>query len=130
MPRLSVWAVRAALVYLLVGFTLGALLLANKGRPYWPGVWNLLGAHMEFLLVGWAVQLAMGVGFWVLPRYPGGSGTRGPRGDERVAWGAVAALNAGVLLAAAGWLVVGRGLEGLGAVLFLTHAWGRVRPLM
>jgi hypothetical protein len=31
MPRLSVWFIRMALLYLLAGFTLGALLLAHKG---------------------------------------------------------------------------------------------------
>jgi hypothetical protein len=33
MPRLSVWFVRAALVYLALGFTCGALLLAHKACP-------------------------------------------------------------------------------------------------
>ena len=61
MPRLSVWMIRTALVHLLVGFTLGALLLANKGVPIHPMVWRLLPIHIELLLLGWTLQLALGV---------------------------------------------------------------------
>ena len=34
MPRLSAVAVRLSLVYLLLGFAIGALMLANKGLPF------------------------------------------------------------------------------------------------
>ena len=64
MPRLSVWFIRSALLYLGVGFTLGALILFQKGVPYDGAVWGLLLMHIEFLLIGWTVQLAMGMGFW------------------------------------------------------------------
>lgn len=133
MPRLSVWAVRSALLYLLTGFSLGALLLANKGEPFGAWVWSLLPLHVECLLVGWTGQLILGVGFWILPRFPGGS-----RGNERLAWLAWGLLNAGTLLAggagmaaaglAAPILALGRGMEVLAAVAFALHAWGRVRP--
>lgn len=63
MPRLSVWFVRSSLVYLFLGFTLGGRMLANKGVLFGDWVWGLLEAHMEFLLLGWMVQLAMGVAF-------------------------------------------------------------------
>lgn len=131
MPRLSVLAVRAALIYLLVGFTFGALMLANKGIPFAPWVWNLLPAHIDFLLLGWTAQLILGVGFWILPRFTGGS-----RGNVRLAAAAVLLLNAGVLLSAGqsvfpelGWLApLGRILQIGAAVSFALHAWGRVRP--
>jgi hypothetical protein len=124
--------VRCALLYLLAGFSLGALLLANKGAPFGPWVWSLLPAHIEFLLVGWTGQLILGVGFWILPRFPGGS-----RGNERLAWLAWGLLNAGVLLAAAQALrpglaflaPVGRLMEAFAAVAFAAHAWPRVRPM-
>ncbi len=131
MPRLSVIAVRAALGYLLLGFTLGALLLANKGVPLAGWIWYLLPAHIEFLLVGWTAQLALGVAFWILPRFTGGS-----RGNETLAAWALALLNAGIWLAAAQGFIPalaflalpGRFLQGLAALLFALHAWGRVRP--
>ena len=128
MPRLSAWALRAALLYLLAGFTLGALMLADKGVSFWPAIWQVLPVHIEWLLVGWLVQLAMGVAFWILPRLRGGS-----RGNQTLAVISVIALNLGVLLAAGqslapGLLLAGRGCEALAGLLFILHAWRRIRP--
>ncbi len=131
MPRLSVLAVRAALIYLLAGFTFGALMLANKGIPFAAWLWNLLPAHIDFLLLGWTAQLILGVGFWILPRFTGGS-----RGNVRLAAVAVLLLNIGVLLSAGqgvfpelGWLApLGRIFQIGAGVSFALHAWGRVRP--
>lgn len=129
MPRLSVWFIRTSLVYLLAGFTFGALMLANKGLAISPPLWRLLPAHVEILLVGWIVQLAMGVGFWILPRFRQG------RGNTDAAWASYFLLNAGILLAAAaalggpGWLpLLGRLLEATAAVAFAVNAWPRVKP--
>lgn len=134
MPRLSVWFLRAALLHLAVGFTFGALLLWNKALPLAPQAsaltWRLLPAHMEILLVGWTVQLALGVSFWILPRW------QSARGDERPAWVAFFLLNAGVLLVAAAafapglaWVAaLGRTLEVGAAAAFALHAWPRVKP--
>ena len=88
MPRLSRWFIRAALLYLTLGFTFGGLMLFNKGVPLSVWLWRLLPAHVEFLLLGWTVQLATGVGFWILPRF--GS----LRGNERIAWVSFVLLNA------------------------------------
>jgi hypothetical protein len=129
-PRLTVWAVRASLLYLAAGFTLGALLLAHKGIPIHPGLWRLLPAHVECLLVGWTVQLGMGVAFWILPRFAGGAS----RGNEALAWCAVGLVNLGVVavvlsgaVGAASPALLGRVAEAGGAVAFALHAWGRVR---
>lgn len=131
MPRLSAWTLRAALVYLLAGFTFGALLLAHKGVPYAGQLWRLLPAHVEFLLIGWTVQLILGVAYWILPRLPGGS-----RGRSELAGLAVILLNLGVLLVAAQGLagldsvfgLAGRLLQVAAGLAFLAHAWIRVRP--
>jgi hypothetical protein len=112
MPRLSQWFIRTALVNLLLGFTIGALLLAHKGVPYWPALWRLLPVHVELLLIGWTAQLALGVAFWILPRF-----WRQPaRGNEPAAWTAFLLLNGGV------WLVALGSWQGVGATLF----WGRM----
>jgi hypothetical protein len=55
MPRLSCWCLRASLLHLLVGFTLGALLLFHKGVPVHPAFWQLLPPHIECLLLGWTL---------------------------------------------------------------------------
>jgi hypothetical protein len=130
MPRLSVWFVRASLIYLLAGFTLGALMLAEKGVPYYPGIFLVLPIHMEFLLVGWLVQFAMGVAYWILPRI--GDGTL--RGSERPIWASFTLLNAGLLLAAAQnltplALIAGRLLEFLGLLIYVVASWRRLRPM-
>lgn len=80
MPRLSTWFVRASLIYLALGFSFGALLLVNKGLEFYPSIWKLLPIHTEMLMMGWFVQLAVGVAFWILPRLSGPT----PRGNERL----------------------------------------------
>lgn len=133
MPRLSTWMIRAALIYLLVGFTLGGLILFQKGIPIHPAVWSLLPAHIEFLLLGWTVQLVMGMAFWILPRF-----SRPPRrGNVPLAWLAFGLLNVGVLLAGLGRLVssspvlpfLGHAGEMGAAVAFVMHAWPRIKEV-
>jgi len=130
MPRLSTWMLRAALVHLGMGFTLGALILFNKGFPVFPSVWATLPLHRELLLFGWLVQLALGVAYWILPRW----GTR--RGATWLGWVAFATLNLGVVSAGTGgWLLgsevlilAGRLLEAISALAFAIHAWPRIKP--
>lgn len=132
MPPLSQWAIRAALIYFLVGLTLGMLMLMNKGTRIDPSLWRLLPAHVEFLLMGWVAQLALAVAHWIVPRFRGGEYGRLP-----LAWLSVVLLNAGVLLAGGGsmlgapeWaLLTGRLLEGGAAIAFAIYIWPRVRPL-
>jgi hypothetical protein len=129
-PRLSCWFIRSALLHLALGITIGALILAHKGIPFYPFVWRLLPTHIEFLLFGWIVQLVMGVGFWIFPRF------RRARGNETPAWIAFGLLNAGVWLAGVGPIfgaalpvtLIGRLLETGAAVAFAWHAWPRIKP--
>ena len=133
MPRLSCWYIRASLLHLAVGFMLGALLLIHKGIPLHPAFWQLLPLHIECLLLGWTLQLALGVAFWILPRHRLGP-EQGHETPARLAWGL---LNLGVLMAGFGWMLgapaliplLGRGAEAGAAVAFAVHAWSRVKPL-
>src|SRR5512133_841905 len=93
MPKLSRFFIRIALVYLLLGFTFGALILANKGIPFAPVVWALLPVHIEFLILGWLTQFALGVAFWILPRL----GSESPRGNEAWSWATLILVNVGIL---------------------------------
>ncbi|HYL55595.1 MAG TPA: hypothetical protein VEU73_08480 [Gemmatimonadales bacterium] len=134
MPRASRWFIRASLVYLALGFTLGALLLCNKVVALTPALTRLLPAHIEFLLVGWVIQLVMGVATWILPRF---GVPRSAYGSGTAVWVAFVALNAGVWLAATGPIAAGRlgGLlslfgrlaEAVAAVVFAANIWARVR---
>lgn len=131
MPRLSIWTIRAALIYLGVGFTLGGLMLFNKGVTLAPSLWRLWPVHVEFVLMGWTVQLAMGVAFWILPRL-----RREDRyGNTAPAWLAFTLLNGGVLAVAVGeWfdglaplVLVGRSAELMAVTGFAVYIWPRVK---
>lgn len=130
MPRLSQWMVRTAFIYLLLGFTIGALMLANKGVPLHPALWQWLPAHIEFLLFGWIVQVAMGVAFWILPRY----WKRPRRGNETLVYIAFVLLNVGIWVVVLGsiwfrsrWgILAGRLLEISAVFFFALHAWKRI----
>ncbi len=133
MTRLSVWTVRTALLYLGAGFLLGALMLTQKGLPFDPAMLRLLPLHVEFVLFGWTLQLAMGIAFWILPRF-----SREPRyGNQTLGWLAFVLLNVGVLCAGLGqWLgaspfvaFLGRLAEAGAVISFVGHAWPRVRPI-
>jgi hypothetical protein len=129
MPRLSVWFVRASLLYLLAGFLIGALILAQKGIPYDSAVWTLFPIHMEFLLIGWFAQLAMGVAFWIAPRFSSGP----PRGNVRIVWLSFVLINAGLLVGSMqAWVttsaLLGRALEMGAGITFAIGLWRRIKP--
>jgi hypothetical protein len=127
MPRVSAWFVRASLCHLVAGFVLGALLLAGKGITLGFDAWALRPVHIEMLLVGWMIQLVMGVAIWIFPRFVL---RRAPQRSAVTAWLALALLNCGVLLVSLGgsFLAAGRLIEIVAAASFAVHLWGRVSP--
>ncbi len=127
MPLLCVVAVRLSLIHLVVGFTLGAMLMINHvvPEPLFPVPGGML-AHLACAVFGWSLQLAVGVSFWILPRFPEGP----PRGDERPAWAAIALLNLGVLLSFAGFNTAMHVIEAAGALAYARHLWPRIRPYL
>ena len=130
MPRLTVWMVRTALLELGIGFTFGMWMLFNKGVLIDPYAFGLLGAHVEMMLLGWTIQLAFGVAFWILPRFPQAQ----RYGRERLGWLGYGLINAGLLLVVLNtWLQVawlpfaGRALELVGVISFAVLIWPRVK---
>ena len=132
MPPLSRLFIRASFVNLLAGFTIGSLLLTHKGIFIHPALWGWLPAHIELLLIGWIVQLIMGVAFWITPRF-----WNAPRrGNETGAQVALFLINAGVwlvifqaLLGGENWMLVAGRLLEVGAVTaFSLHLWQRIVP--
>jgi hypothetical protein len=131
MPRLSCWFIRAALLHLMAGGGVGVLLLWSKGAPLHPSVWLLLPAHVEFLLLGWMLQIALGVAYWILPRF------QTARRRSPLAWCAWIALNLGVWLVALAPFTIGLGdslrlagrlAEAIAVLAFALHAWPRIKP--
>lgn len=134
MPALSVQMIRGAFLNLWFGFGLAVLLIGWKGNPdVFPntiGGWIL--AHVDLLLVGWMVQLAMGVAYWIFPRLPE---TRTERGRYAYAYGAAFFLNAGVwcytfaIIQGWGWLqIVGLAMQVSAICAYAYHIAPRVRP--
>ncbi len=130
MPRLSAWFVRVSLIYLAAGFSLGALLLANKGLVFYPPAWKVLPIHVEVLLLGWFLQLVMGVAYWILPRLAGAT----PRGPESYSLDAFWLVNTGIGLVILGVVLnypalglTGRLAEAIGGLLFVLAAWKRIK---
>ena len=92
MPPASRIAIRGALVWYVLGATLGAtVLLEHAGAPWRLGY--LVAAHVDIMLVGWMIQLALGVAFWLFPRH----GTGPPHGRLGPVYAGLACLNAGVV---------------------------------
>jgi hypothetical protein len=128
-PRLIVWCLRAALLNLGAGFSLGAIMLATPVLHLPGDMLRFRLLHAELLLIGWMVQLALGVAYWILPRFRVGFN----RGRSAPVWIAMLLLNGGVYAAGIGQAVgmlamawAGRVGEGLAALIFATHLWLRV----
>lgn len=131
MPRVSVWMVRTALICLVLGFTAGGGMLVGKGVGSFGPLAAVIPVHVELVVLGWMVQLAMGVALWILPRF----GARGFARGTAWSWAAWALLNAGIVLVIAsawngapvGFRFAGRLLELGAAGAFGGAVWSRVR---
>ncbi len=95
MDCVSVLYTRAAVLWLVAGVTLGALMLSDTLIP---GTWRLWFAptHGHILFVSWFLQFAVGVGYWLLPRKRLPATPFGY--DERLALTGMAILNLGLVL--------------------------------
>jgi hypothetical protein len=131
-PRVSVWLIRTACVHLLSGAILGALYLVFKATTWPLFVVSHRPVHIEQMLMGWLVQLVIGVAYWILPRGQG----QDPSASGGVMWWVYGLLNGGLLLAALGGdpalpaslVLAGRIAETMAVALFGLHAWNRQRP--
>lgn len=70
MPKLSVFFIKTAFSYLILGYLLGSIILVNKAFNFTPFIWNFLPIHIKMVFWGWLLQLIFGVAFWILPRFP------------------------------------------------------------
>ncbi len=138
MDRLTRLMGRLSLIYLGAGFILGAVLLIGEGASAdWGAAWGNVHAHILF--VGWFVQFAIGIAYWLLPRRktPGQ-----PLGyNEQIALVAVGLINAGLLLrvvlepvfnlhiisgpAVTAGLAVSAILQAAAGIIWACQLWGR-----
>ncbi|MEX0845556.1 MAG: cbb3-type cytochrome c oxidase subunit I [Balneolaceae bacterium] len=129
MTIISRLMIRLSLVYLLIGLSIGVLLLINKAWLISPLLWFLLPIHIEFMIFGWIIQFTLGVAYWILPRV---LETKG-RGNVKLAWLMLASVNTGIILVTiSGYFpgnnfgFAGRILETLAVLLFIALHWKRV----
>jgi hypothetical protein len=135
MPRLTVWMVRAALLHLAAGFLVGGFLLWEKGVGGIPWAWQLRALHIHLLTLGWVLQLALGVAFWMLPRFTTQQNGKmvQVRGREQWAWAAFILTNLATLSAVIGVVelriapVLAMALMIAAALCFAIHAFPRIK---
>lgn len=141
MPLVTRIALRAALLYLVVGAFGAAAYWLNTTWNLAPDLQPLTAAfsptYIHLIVVGWLTQFIMGVMHWMFPILSRAT----PRGDERVMMVAIVLLNAGLLLRAiaepwrllqpqdlnAALLVLSAVLQAVACACFAIAAWPRVR---
>ena len=141
MPPLARIFVRASFVYLVAAFLLGALMIFD-GLAIGRWLRSVYLSQIHLLVVGWISQLAIGIAYWMFPRFLKEQNPQ-PRGADWLAWAVVVCLNAGLVLRFAlepfalmtgePWmkaLVALSGvLQALAAVGFGVLIWGRIRAM-
>ena len=86
--------------------------------------------HSEMMLLGWMVQLAMGVAYWILPKHV----QRPVRGPAAPVVAAALLINVGVVsaglgpaLGRPGMMITGRLAELAAVLLFASNVWPRIK---
>ncbi len=137
MPLLSRMFIKAGLIYFAIGLLVGVLYL---GQPLFhlPAVLALLyPVYIHLLMVGWVMQLIIGVVIWMFPKYS----KEHPRGSDRLGWIVFWLLNIGLILRIfgeplitlkpewnLGWTLAASAiLQLLAGWGFVINTWGRVK---
>lgn len=133
MPKFSIFSIRASLLYLVIGGSVGGIMLVSKAIGLWPWIWYWRTAHIHAMLVGWLLNLIFGVAFWILPRLD----AHGWRGSPWLVWSASGLLQAAlaVLVWSSVWpwsaaIAIASSLECLAAIAIAWHCWPRLQPLV
>ncbi len=142
MPSLARAFVRTAFIYFIAAFLLGALVMVERWLGFSRWLRTVYFGQVHLLMVGWITQLAIGVAYWMFPRFLKQQDPR-PRGSDALAWTVFVTLNAGLvlrliiepfyLMGGRPWLaavmVLSGFLQALAALLFGLLIWGRVRAM-
>ena len=142
MPPIARAYVKTAFAYFVIAFLLGALMMLDRWLSFslWLKVVYLSQLHL--LVVGWITQLAIGVAYWMFPRFLKGQKPH-PRGPDTLAWGVLVCLNFGLLLRflfepfylmgpkpwMAAIVALAGVLQAMAALGFAWLIWGRVRAM-
>jgi hypothetical protein len=142
MPPIARTFIKAAFAYFILAFLLGALMMLERWLGFSRWLKAVYLSQLHLLMVGWITQLAIGVAYWMFPRYRKEQAS-GPRGSDALAWAVLIALNAGLLMrfvfeplylmGPQPWLAAIAALTGvlqaLAAIGFGLLIWGRIRAM-
>jgi hypothetical protein len=142
MPPLARTFIKLSFAYFIAAFLLGALMMLDRWLGFSQWLKTVYLSQLHLLVVGWITQLAIGVAYWIFPRFLKDQDPR-PRGSDKLAWGVLICLNVGLLLrflfepfqllGGQPWvtpLVALSGvLQAVAALGFGLLIWGRVRPM-
>jgi hypothetical protein len=142
MPPIARNLIKASFVYLVAAFLLGALMMLDDWLAFSRWLQAVYLSQLHLLVVGWITQLAIGVAYWMFPRFLKEQNPR-PRGSDALAWTVFLCLNAGLLLRFLvepfslmnpqpwlGALVALSGiLQAVAALGFAWLIWGRIRAM-
>jgi hypothetical protein len=142
MPPIARTYVKAAFLYFIAAFLLGAMMMLDRWLNFSRWLKLVYLSQLHLLLVGWITQLAIGVAYWIFPRFLKEQDPQ-PRGSDALAWGVLVCLNLGLLMrflfepfylmGPQSWLAVLMALSGvlqaLAALGFGLLIWGRIRPM-
>src|SRR5512143_1704175 len=94
MPKLSQFALRAALGYLVLGASGALAYWVNVLVPFWPILGALSPTYLHLIVVGGLTQIIFGVMYWMFPVIS----RKQPRGNPILAWATFLSLNVGLLV--------------------------------
>lgn len=129
------WFIRSALVWLVLGISLGLTMAVAPTTLAWARP-----VHLHMNLLGFVTLMIFGVAYHVLPRFTGI-----PMRSEALMRGNLILSNLGLVVLLAGWvgryggigpgtaatlsLAAGAAIAGAGAILFVVNVWGMLaRP--
>ncbi|MCT8333789.1 cbb3-type cytochrome c oxidase subunit I [Leptospira sp. 85282-16] len=129
-PLPSVWFLRFSLIYLVIGSSLGAILMLNKAFTLNPKIWKILPIHYSILIWGFLLQLIMGTAYWMFPKFL----SEHPRGSTWQIWFVFYSYNLGFILYLISKFIfplnslaiIGKILIFIGIVTFMKLVWARV----
>lgn len=137
MPLLSRTFIKAGLIYFIVGLTAGVLTVGQPVFNLPASLGVLYPVYIHLLMVGWVMQLIIGVVYWMFPKFS----KERPRRSDRLGWIVFGLLNAGLILRAIGeplnmlkpewrlgWtLALSAILQLLAGWAFIINTWSRVK---
>lgn len=137
MPSITRLFIKTSLLYLVAAFLAG-LLLTLRAMVTLPAVVDGLSpVYFHLFMVGWVMQLIVGVAYWMFPKWS----KLLPRGHDALALATYWLLNLGLVLRVIaepaqvmntwpgwGWLIVlSATLQWLAGLAFVANTWPRVK---